>query len=537
MATSITYGSYSFPEPIPLFSEEDEAVKLGGLLDHSTIRVNIVGFLTGSDLSGLDLQKMQMISGFLNEYQDLTITIENEAKTCPCAFIESIDFNESDSTTVLPYSLTALYYSGETFSEYFGVTDPQNSWSYEEGDNKIITATHTVSAKGLKVGSKDPFDNAREFVSGKVINGFENIALFNSGDNAFLTSRTENVDRKENIYGVTEVYSYSAGDRDNSDKSYSDSGVLNLSTSISFSDNSELSISVNGSLQGSMDANTGSQVGLLSTGNFTPEQATEVATNALVNSYSDYESGVYSFVQKGPTAFNYDLNTGANILNFSFAFADPDKVDLINDNVLHSYVSSISLSKDASVSSVAVQGNLKYLGSLFIDSTGEFESNARFQAVDTAFGQVDQRAIAVSALEKFSGVATGYEINSSYVNEEPIDFSISKNPVENTISYNYNYSNQVDFSSGDLKNLSLNISNKQPIAVNNVQETISGVGASQVISRSLGNYSVSASCSEDGSKLDKLKEVVSGLCSGDLLIQESYATGQNSISYNLAKYY
>ena len=60
MATSITYGSYSFPEPIPLFSEEDEVVKVGGLLDHSAIRVNIIGFLTGSDLSGLDLQKMQM---------------------------------------------------------------------------------------------------------------------------------------------------------------------------------------------------------------------------------------------------------------------------------------------------------------------------------------------------------------------------------------------------------------------------------------------------------------------------------------------
>tara|TARA_B100001093_G_scaffold236738_1_gene226835 strand:- start:12859 stop:14472 length:1614 start_codon:yes stop_codon:yes gene_type:complete len=537
MATSITYGSYSFPEPIPLFSEEDEAVKLGGLLDHSTIRVNIVGFLTGSDLSGLDLQKMQMVSGFLNEYQDLTITIENEAKTCPCSFIESIDFNESDSTTVLPYSLTALYYSGETFSEYFGVTDPQNSWSYEEGDNKIITATHSVSAKGLKVNTKDPFDNAREFVSGKVINGFENIALFNSGDNAFLTSRTENVDRKENIYGVTEVYSYSAGDRDNSDRSYSDSGVLSLSTSISFSNNSELSISVDGSLQGSIDANTGSQVGLLSTGNFTPEQATDVATNALVNSYSDYESGIYSFVQGGPTAFNYDLNTGANLLNFSFTFADPDKVDVINNNVLHSYVSSISLSKDSSVSTVQLNGNLKYLGSLFIDSTGEFENNARFQAVETAFGQVDQQAIATSALQKFSGVATGYEINSSYINEEPRSLSISKNPVENTISYNYNYSNQVDFSSGNLKDLTLTIQDKKPLAVNNVQETIGGFKASQIISRSLGNYSVSANCSNDGAKLQNLKEFTSGLCSGDFVIEDSYSTGQNTISYNLSKYY
>lgn len=537
MATSITYGSYSFPEPIPLFSEEDEVVKFGGLLDHSAIRVNLVGFLTGSDLSGLDLQKMQMVSGFLSEYQDLVITIGNETKTCPAAFIESISFNDSDSTTILPYSLTALYYSGETFSEYFGVADPQNSWSYEEGENKIITATHTVSARGLKVNSTDPFDNAREFVTGKLADGFENIALFNSGDNAFLTSRTENVDKKSNIYGVTEVYSYSAADRDNSARSYSDSGVLDLSTSISFSNNSELSITVNGSLKGSIDANTGSQDGLLTTGNFTPEQATEVAINALVNSYSDYESGIYSFVQDGPTAFNYNLNTGANSLDFSFTFSDADKVDLINGNVLHSYTSSISLSKDSAVSSVSVQGDLTYFGTLSIDSTGEFENNARFQAVESALSEVDQYSIAISAIQDFSGVATGYEINSSYINVEPKSLSITKDPVENTISYNYNYNNQVDFSTGQLKDLSFTIQDKQPLVINNVQETISGFKAAEIISRSLGNYSVSATCNDDGSKLDTLRELISGYCSGDHVISESYSTGQNSISYNLAKYY
>lgn len=537
MATSITYGSYSFPEPIPLFSEEDEVVKFGGLLDHSVIRVNLVGFLTGSDLSGLDLQKMQMVSGFLNEYEDLVITIENETKTCPAAFIESIDFNDSDSTTVLPYSLTALYYSGETFSEYFGVTDPQNSWSYEEGDNKIITATHTVSARGLKVNSTDPFDNAREFVTGKLADGFENIALFNSGDNAFLTSRTENIDKKSNIYGVTEVYSYSAADRDNSARSYSDSGVVSLSTSISFSNDSQLSITVDGSIKGSIDANTGSQDGLLTTGNFTPEQATEVAINALVNSYSDYESGIYSFVQEGPTAFNYNLNTGANSLDFSFTFSDADKVDLINGNVLHSFTSSISLSKDSAVSSVSVQGDLEYFGTLSIDSTGEFENNARFQAVESALGEVDQYSIAVSAIQDFSGVATGYEINSSYINVEPKSFSITKDPVENIISYNYNYNNQVDFSTGQLKDLSFRIQDKKPLVINSVQETISGFKAAEIISRSLGNYSISATCNDDGSKLDTLKELISGYCSGDHVISESYSTGQNSISYNLAKYY
>lgn len=161
MATSITYGSYSFPEPLPLFSEEDEPVKLAGLYDHSAIRVNIVGYLTGADLSGLDLQKMQMISGFLNEYEDLTVTVENESKVCSGAYVESISFQDSDLTTFLPYSLTALYYSGETFSDYFKVADPSNSWSYSEGENKIITATHSVSARGLKVDSVDALVNAR----------------------------------------------------------------------------------------------------------------------------------------------------------------------------------------------------------------------------------------------------------------------------------------------------------------------------------------------------------------------------------------
>ena len=92
MASSITYGSYSFPEPIPIFSEEDAPVSLECSYDHSAIRVILVGYLTSSDLSGLHLQKMQMISGFLNEYQDLNVTVENQSKTCPKALSKELYF-------------------------------------------------------------------------------------------------------------------------------------------------------------------------------------------------------------------------------------------------------------------------------------------------------------------------------------------------------------------------------------------------------------------------------------------------------------
>ena len=69
------------------------------------------------------------------------------------------------------------------------------------------------------------------------------------------------------------------------------------------------------------------------------------------------------------------------------------------------------------------------------------------------------------------------------------------------------------------------------------QETLGGFASAQIISRSLGNYSVSASSNDDGSKLGDLKTFASGLCSGDYVVEDSYSTGQNSISYNLSKYY
>lgn len=532
MATSITYGSYSFPEPIPLLAEEDEPVILGGEYDHSAIRVNLVGYFTGSNLQELDLKRMQMVSGFLNEYQDLTITVENESKTCPKAYLESISFGESDLTTFLPYNLSALYYSGETFSNYFKVAEPENSWSYVEGENKIITATHSVSARGLKVDSNSAFDNARYFVTGNLYNGFEQISLFNDCQNAFLTSRTEDINRKNDTYAVKEVYTYSA-----SDDPISNVGVVSADASITHDLDGGLSISVQGNVQGDISANTGSQVGLLSTGDFTPAQATEIALNSIVNSYSDYESGKYSFVLDGPSTFNYDLDTGANNLSFSFSFLDADNLDIINGDVVHSFSSSIGVSKDSPTVNISIEGELKYNGVSFVNATGEFEDNIRFSAVESAFSQVDPYLIAKSSIEDFRGVATGYELSSSYLNDTPLSYNITKDPIANILTYSYSFDNSVDFSTGKLDNFSLSIEDNVPIQLQNVVETISGVRAATVAKRTLGVYSLSASSQNKPELLDELKRITSLYCSGDHKISESYSTGDNTISYNLSKYY
>lgn len=535
MPNSITYGSYSFPEPLPLLAENDQMLSISGAYDHKLIEINLIGFLTGLDLSGIHLQKNEMISGFLTEYQDLNINLESNSGAYKYCTVNSIQFNESDLTTTLPYNVSLIAHSGESFSSFFGIKDPKNSWSFAESENKLVTATHTVSARGIKVDVNNPLDNAINFVSGHIENGFEHVALFNTPtSNPVLTSRVEDIDKKSDTYSVTETYLYST-----SDDVISQISVPTIQASISYNKDNGLSVSLNGSLQGSIDAIlTG---GLLTTDDFTAQQATRLAFEHVRNCQSDFESDVYSFVSNGPSSFEYSLNEASNVLTFAFNFTDSDNLDYIANNVIHKYSASISSSKDSCLTQVSVEGNLYYNGILTIDTSEDFEDNPRFQAVDNAFELVNPYLIASQAMKDFIIVADEYKLNSAYLNDEPISFSIQKNPVDNTISYNYTYNNSVDYSEGQLKDLKLIISDKKPLQLPSVQETIGGFSNFIVIDRTLGEIKISSSSNDDESKMATLQAIVKQISneikSSEYFFENSQSIGEDSISHNLSKYY
>lgn len=540
MPDSITYGSYSFPDPLPAIAESDTLIKVAGKYDHKSISIQAIGLITGAEdgLSGLYATKMEMVSGFLDEYQDLTITVGSDERVFSKCLVNSIQFADSNMTTTLPYTVNFTAYEDETFSEYFGIENPVNNWRYSEQDGKIITATHTVSARGIKVDATDPFTNARNFVTNN-LNGFESISLFNTGvvENGFLTSRTENIDRKSDTYGVTEVYSYAA-----SQNRITDSGVLTSSTNIEYSKDGGLSVTVQGSLQGSIDAMLGNDI--LTTGHFHTGHATKLAINSINNSNSNFEDSVYSFVANGPTAFDYTLDKTANKLDFSFRFDNADNLDMITGfDVMNIYDVNISCSKDSPIATVAVQGTLNYYGiSNTIHSTGTATvENDRFKQVSGAFEALTGRegiyGIAKDAMIEFESVANNYELNSSYLNKEPINFSITKDPANTKISYNFSYNNSIDYSNGELKDFKAKISDKRPTTSTKVHQTIGGFQSQTIADRTLGEYSVSASSNDAEGKLDKLKEVTALLCSGDYKISDSHAININNISYNLSKFY
>ena len=534
MPESVTYSSYTFPSPTPFVGESSQMIKVAGKLDHFIDEISVVGNLTGEDLSGLHLQKMQMISGMQTQFGTLSISNDSTTKQYKQSTPVSISFSASDLTTILPYSISFTSPSSGVFSEFFGVDDITDTWSFDETNGRIVNASHVVSARGVKTGVENPLVTARNFVTGRATGCIGDLGVFNTGGNAFLTSRTENIDKAKSIYGLTENYSFST----KRTGIISDSGIVSTSTSIGYEKEAGLSVTVNGSIFGSIDANiTG---GLLSTGNFSPDQAKEVAINAVRSSLSDYESGCYTFVNRGPTSYDYTLNTGQNKLDFNFTFDDPDNVDQTG-NVLHKKNASVTASKDDPVITVAVNGELRYNAPFEIMGTGNPVIGARFQEVEQAFSGVRDNSgflnLAVENLKYFREDATGYYISGDYLNPVPVSSGVVKNPIEGFISYSLSFNNKMDLSSGDLSGLVISITDKKPIELSGIVPSVAGFSKQIITKRTLGEYSVSASCEGSTGQLEKLEEVVSGYITGVFDIAKTSSSSDQNVTLNLGRFY
>ena len=537
MSEQISYGSYNFPTPTPFVAEGVEPVYVEGKVDHFVNSIDIVGNLTGENLSGLHLEKMKMISGLLPTFETLTITHGSSNKTFPKSKPQNISFDSSDLTTVLPYSVSFISFKSGTFAKFFGIQNPVDNWTFNEENGRVVTATHNVSAEGVKVGDKAPLDSAREFVTGRVT-GFADLSLFLTGQTGYLMSRTEDIDKSKNSYGIQETYKY------NTDTDYS--GLFTSNSTISFDKDAGLNVNVNASIQGDFigaglaNPSDGGNRFRVSTGLFTPSQAAEVAVNAVVSSLSNYESGSYTFIERGPTTVSYNVDTGTNKIDFSYTFNDPDNTDQIG-NVLHTRSSSVSVSKDDSKVGISVQGELKYNSPFDIFPTGDPATGARFLEVDKEFSGIAENSgflnLAIEALQDFTGDATGYYISGDYINPEPLSKSITKTPENSQISYSLTFDNRIDLSSGSLSGLKVSISDKKPLELSGIVPSLGGFAKQKINNRTAGEFKATASCEASTGELQQLIDVVSGHMTGTFVFDESSSLNEQNISYNVSRYY
>ena len=454
---TISYGGYSFPDPLPFLGIEESQVFASGQYDHSSLNITLIGNFTGCDFNTLNDKKVELENALSSGFQTLTVGSTGYDYAKPV----SIRFEDSVVNKMLPYEISFEAYHQKDFSQFYGIENPVDSWQYQEQDGRRVAATHTVSAVGKKVSATDSLTAAKNFVNSR-LNDFENISVFFSGDSVIKTSTSESIDRISNSYGITENYILSESHRGFDSGAY----IVRPDCSISYSEDS-LSVSVNGRIEGGI---TGS-INESHTGLFTPAQAKAFAIESTNRAKVPLELDLYGEVFREPRTFNYEIDSGANVIGFSFSFSDP--TSLRTGEVLHTYSTDFSASKDNGFVTASINGNLVYDSTNDIFSTTSPETEQRFQKVEAEFSGVNPFAI----LNEHYGYFTG--ISGNPYSKEPLSdlfqsFNISKSPFNSSISYDYQYSNQKDLTSGILRNASISIQTEHPIPTYSAQPTLDG---------------------------------------------------------------
>ncbi len=538
MSVDVKYNGAKFPDPQPIVAIGDSPALLDGKVDYSALSIDVIGRITGDGLTKLETEKKYLVTGLSNSFKTLEIGSGSYEFAQPTNLV----FQDSNLSTVLPYSVTFLVKedlpnNGDT-TLYTGLADLRDSWSFEEQENSIVEATHTVSAKGLKVSSIDPLYAARHFVTGRINNHlgdtnnakFVNFSAFLTGQSGFLIARDEEVNRMNSVYSIKDTYRYSLSEEDPSP-----SGVLSTNTRIAWTKDGGLNVILDGSLQGGLVA-YGHPI--VSTGSFTTDDAKYFAQKAVERSKSDFEEDSYGAVLQKPRSFNYDVDTGANRLGFSFDFADPS--DPRTSEVKHSFTTTVNATKDSNVVSVDVAGNLIYEGTEKLFDNSAPEASARFEAVSGEFDKIDFFGLAVAGYEQFTDNIQSYAVDQS-INLSPRNFNVTKNPFNSEISYNYVFDNNIDLSTGALDNPTFTINKNYSIQVHSAQPTIGNSFVVQTGHNTIPSLSLSANANvKTGESVTSALTFFSGVIEENIrkyafndsgiIVRSDFATGDTQIS-------
>jgi|LauGreDrversion4_2_1035121.scaffolds.fasta_scaffold00699_5 hypothetical protein len=199
--------------PAPYLFFEKEYIEYGsswGSKYAFSIEGQITGKLGPAAFYDLENKKNQLISGFLQDNQPISITEDGvkifDSDIC---LIDNISFEESKYYALLPFSISASCYDSGSFSQNYGVLNPVDSWDFSEEKDGTVSLTHTVSAAGFNTSGVAAVNNAKKWVSSRtgISNKIESLKIKNiSGSCYVLDSVSEKIDRFNGAYSVDEKY-------------------------------------------------------------------------------------------------------------------------------------------------------------------------------------------------------------------------------------------------------------------------------------------------------------------------------------------
>jgi hypothetical protein len=400
--TIIKYNNKSIPFPTPLVTLERENLyynQYWGNSDKIVLNGQISGTNNCSPFASITSAQTGLL-GIFNQnfgtfeiYEEAEKIYENSG-----IIVRSINFNESNYAGLIDYTieLNSIKPSGN-------ITDPTNEYNFTENENKTVSLSHNVSAKGINTSlnpsKSNAIDNAISFVRSNT--GLANIPTtqFISGasNKFYLQNFSESIDRLNNVYSVQETYL---------------SNLLNTGLSGSLTYTSDITSGADTNI---VQINLRGQYKGPKNGNINNLRNSLNVTGLLSGIYSGYYNPI-------PIQYSITENTGENSINFDYSF---DNLNL--PNPYFKYDTNISRDEIQQVYNIQVKGDILARGNRayrYFLSTGSLISLT---------GQLLNIAI---------GILTGFkDFNNDTMPStlRLLNISIDQNPNNGTVSANASY--------------------------------------------------------------------------------------------------
>jgi hypothetical protein len=194
--------------PTPLINYSYQPINFGYIYGYNT-EITLEGIITGIDNKESGISEITGI--FAKQFS--TLKVENEKHSGIYQWnnvtVDNISFEQSQylKGSFVKYNVKCFVYDIPS-----GVIDPSNEYSFTQNEDGTVNVNHKISARGVR-NNLGAFQNAINFVksfTGK--DPFSNcVPYFVPSGSGVLLNLSENINRADGIYSVTEVYKYNTG--------------------------------------------------------------------------------------------------------------------------------------------------------------------------------------------------------------------------------------------------------------------------------------------------------------------------------------
>lgn len=250
----ILYGGIDafYPQPVPIVAVEESNIYYGEQWAKEEV-FSLEGNLTGCDFPTIVAAQSGLVANFRSNFQTLKIWEQDDPLPSgliyqkDLVYVDSITFPASTWRGVLPYSIKLRSYPSGYFSGAFGILNPTEVWSFQEGQDRSATVTHSLSCRALNTTSgpqNNSLSNAINWATAKrgtaSIVTPQFIANVYSG-NFCLTTTAEEMNRINGTYSVVDTY--------RTDLTRSGYGILRYAGTVTSGDTA-IDVRIEGSVQG-----------------------------------------------------------------------------------------------------------------------------------------------------------------------------------------------------------------------------------------------------------------------------------------------